>query len=322
MDLAVYRRVVITAVGQITPVTTVMVSVSLDATQGIRLYNAMFNVIEENMDRTVKRTVAFTVPGGTTPAIGLMDHVTKDVILVTYHHCALKLAPEIDTVKIAMKPAVKIVLVKTNPAITGMVHVSWAVRRAMRLLTVIQAMGANEGAGSNPTQACSSQENEGSGGSAVDPSGSAVESGGSAVQSGGSAVESGGSAVPLGSFIGVVIVAAVFAAVIVIGVLYWRRRAASRNQPNSSQPSGDGAVNVDMQLQSPPSPPDSSSHNIHEIATRDGKSYDDICLEDSGVGDNVYESVLDHYERPARLARDSQDYEIPLPRLDASTDSV
>ncbi|GFO43123.1 hypothetical protein PoB_006962800 [Plakobranchus ocellatus] len=48
------------------------------------------DVQEETMERAVKRTVAFTVLGVTTLAMELMDHVTKDVILVTYHHCALK----------------------------------------------------------------------------------------------------------------------------------------------------------------------------------------------------------------------------------------
>ncbi|GFN78788.1 hypothetical protein PoB_000529400 [Plakobranchus ocellatus] len=134
--------------------------------------------------------------------------------------------------------------------------------------------------------------------------------------------ESNGSAVSLASIIGGVIAVAVIAAAIVIGVLCWRRRTAFRNQPNSSQSPREDVVNVDMQVPSPPNPPDSSSPNIHKTVTPDGQSYNNIYFNDFGIGNNVYESVLDHYNRPISLTRDNQGYDIPLPRLDASVDSM
>ncbi|GFO00165.1 hypothetical protein PoB_002667000, partial [Plakobranchus ocellatus] len=91
------------------------------------------------------------------------------------------------------------------------------------------------------------------------------------------------------------------------------RRTAFRNQPNSSQSPREDVVNVDMQVPSPPNPPDSSSPNIHKTVTPDGQSYNNIYFNDFGIGNNVYESVLDHYDRPISLTRDNQGYDIPLP---------
>ncbi|GFO17525.1 multiple epidermal growth factor-like domains 10 [Plakobranchus ocellatus] len=295
-DLAVYRSVVITAVGQITLVTRFMVSVSLGATQGTRLYNVTLVSIGEAV-----LTLFHAFQKCPREKYGSNCEKTCSV------HCAG--------------------LYNTCDWTDGSCDQGCDPGYLSPLCT--EACPRDRyGDGCNETcsEHCAGEDkicNHRDGSCILGCEKGYVPPNCNEVSQ--ENEEASGSAVSLGSIIGGVIAAAVVAAAVVIGALCWRRQKASRNHPNTSQSPRESAVVFNRRLPSPPRPPNGSSLNMNEILSAEAhnnQSFNIIYLEDSNIGNHDYVSVLDHYDRPASLARDSQGYDIPLPRLQASVDSV